>query len=91
MFCNLALDGAEELLNQHFHSLALSGDPQWSYRAMGYTRYRDNLRFALAVRYADDMVVLTKTQAMCEESYRVLDGFLRVRGSNPLPPENKDH
>lgn len=89
MLCNMALDGAEDFLNAHFHNLVKNSVPGWSIRELGYVRYRKNLSFTKFVRYADDIVVLTKTKAMCEESYRVLNEFLSTRGLALSPQKTR--
>ena len=70
VYCNLALDGMEDLLARHF---TLGGTGRRDARKAGRSKVH-------AVRFADDFVVTASSPEVAEEARRLLVPFLSERG-----------
>lgn len=75
MICNLSLNGIE----QHLMDVQTKYVKLTSKSAKAWH----------ACRFADDMVVLTRSQEMCENAARELNEFLAPRGMNLSPTKTK--
>jgi RNA-directed DNA polymerase len=76
--CNITLDGLTKYIRTKLFELIESGII--SQPDSGYTKIRPTLAMIYIVRYADDMVILCKSQTICEHTQVIRDEFLKERG-----------